>query len=244
MSPGPGLAPNREALELFDGLPARYDALAYVLSMGQDRRWRRAAVGQVRAGPSDRLLDVATGPGGVALALKESTGADVVGVDLTPQMLARAVGNLSRRGERRIRLVRGRGEELPFPDGTFAGATFSYLLRYVADPKSTIAELARVIRPGGVLASLEFGVPGSAFWRALWRVYTRALLPAGGLLLGGREWFEVGRFLGPSISEHYRRFPVAETVTAWEAAGMQDVSVLPMSLGGGLVMLGTRSGGC
>jgi len=118
---------------------------------------------------------------------------------------------------------------------------FSYLLRYVADPAATIGELARVVRPGGVVASLEFAVPTHPLWRWSWRLYTRVVLPLAGAVLGGRPWFTVGRFLGPNIEDHYRRFPVAATVAAWQAAGLTDVTVRPMSLGGGIVMSGRRS---
>jgi demethylmenaquinone methyltransferase/2-methoxy-6-polyprenyl-1,4-benzoquinol methylase len=93
------------------------------------------------------------------------------------------------------------------------------------------------------VASLEFHVPPSPFWRAWWWLYTRAVLPAAGWATGGREWFEVGRFLGPSISNHYRRHPLASTVGAWQDAGFDDVSVRLMSLGGGLVMWSTKRSG-
>ena len=119
--------------------------------------------------------------------------------------------------------------------------TFTYLLRYVADPAATIGELARVLRPGGALASLEFAVPPNRFWRASWWLYTRAVLPVAGGLLGGRAWFDVGRFLGPNITGHYARFPLAAHITAWEDAGLCDLGLRRMSLGGGLVMWGRRA---
>ena len=93
------------------------------------------------------------------------------------------------------------------------------------------------------MASLEFAVPPNPWWRGWWWLYTRAVLPVAGAALGGRAWFDVGRFLGPNISGHYRRFPVAATVAAWEAAGFVEVGMRRMSLGGGLVMWGRRAGG-
>lgn len=189
------------------------------------------------------VLDVATGPAGVALQLADRTDAIITGIDVSPDMLARGRQNVVAAGcDDRIALVLGRGEQLPFPDATFEALTFTYLLRYVADPEATITELARVVRPGGAMASLEFAVPGSRWWHAWWLLYTRCVLPVAGGLLGGRAWFAVGRFLGPSISDHYRRLPVADTVAAWEAAGFVDVGVRVMSLGGGLVMWGRRAG--
>jgi len=233
--------PRTFATELFDGLPPRYDRLAAVLSLGQDRRWRRATVDRFPPDPSARLLDVATGPGGVAFALRRRTDSSVVGLDLTWDMLETARRNIAARSERRFALVQASGDVLPFPDRSFDGLTFTYLLRYVRDPVATVTELARVVRPGGVMASLEFHRPDTPFWRAMWWCYTRGVLPVAGWLTGGREWFEVGRFLGPNISGHYRRHPVAETIESWRKAGMVDIGVRRMSLGGGLVMWGTKS---
>jgi demethylmenaquinone methyltransferase/2-methoxy-6-polyprenyl-1,4-benzoquinol methylase len=235
--------PNRFARALFSGLPARYDRLAEVLSFGQNGRWRTAAVDAATASNPDRIADVATGTAGVALQLATRTSAHVTGVDLTEAMLRRGVSNIDRAGRRgRIALVMGRAERLPFGDGAFDALVFSYLLRYVADPAATLEELARVVRPGGRMASLEFAVPARPPLRALWWLYTRTILPAAGYLAGGREWFAVGRFLGPNITEHYRQYPIDWTVEAWAKAGMVDVTVRRMSLGGGLVMSGKKAG--
>ncbi|HZT66024.1 MAG TPA: class I SAM-dependent methyltransferase [Acidimicrobiales bacterium] len=238
--------PNRFARSLFSGLGRRYDLLGALLSLGQDRRWRRQVVGRVAAGvgPADRVLDVASGTAGIALSLSETTGATVVGADLTEAMLRQGAENVARAGAKgRVHLVVARGEQLPFPDATFSGLSFSYLLRYVEDPAATLRELARVVRPGGPVASLEFHVPPSRFWRFWWWGYTRLVLPLAGLLTGGGEWYRVGRFLGPNITAHYRRFPLAWTVEAWRDAGIEGVGVRLMSLGGGLVMWGRRAGG-
>jgi demethylmenaquinone methyltransferase / 2-methoxy-6-polyprenyl-1,4-benzoquinol methylase len=144
------------------------------------------------------------------------------------------------RHRNRITLVQGRAEQLPFPDASFDVVSFTYLLRYVADPAATLGELARVLRPGGTMASLEFFVPSQPVLRLGWTAYVRAVLPAAGFVTGGREWYAVGRFLGPSIREHYRRYPLAWTEDAWRAAGIDDVVARPMSLGSGLVMWGRK----
>ena len=235
---------NRFAQHLFAPLPQRYDQLAEILSFGQNGRWRRAMISRIAPVPGQAVLDVASGTAGVALQIAARTGASVVGVDLTEQMLRQGQRNVAGAGlSDRIRLTAGRAEQLPFADATFDALTFTYLLRYVLDPQATLSELARVVKPGGQVASLEFLVPPSRFWRSWWWLYTRTLLPAGGLVTGGREWFEVGRFLGPNISGHYRRYPISWTVEAWRKAGFTDVGVRVMSLGGGLVMWGTRAGG-
>src|SRR5580692_10585792 len=156
--------PNGFARDLFDGLPARYDRLAELLSFGQNGQWRAEMVGHIV--PADGvILDVASGTAGVALQLaaRNARGhgrARVVGVDLTEPMLRQGQRRVAAAGQRdRITLVAGRGERLPFADASFDALTFTYLLRYVRDPQATLAELARVVKPGGVMASLEFCVP-------------------------------------------------------------------------------------
>jgi demethylmenaquinone methyltransferase/2-methoxy-6-polyprenyl-1,4-benzoquinol methylase len=239
----PAADPNRLAQALFTGLPKRYDTLEELLSLGQNHRWRRAMVDRIVATDPRRVLDVATGTAGVALQLAERSGASITGVDLTEAMLAQGHATLHAADvDGRVTLTAGRAEQLPFPDATFDGLTFTYLLRYVADPAATLRELGRVLKPGAAIASLEFAVPQHRFWRAWWWVYTRLVLPTAGAL-AGRAWFRVGRFLGPNISAHYRRYPVDWTVRAFEAAGFVEVGVRAMSLGGGLVMWGARAGG-
>jgi demethylmenaquinone methyltransferase/2-methoxy-6-polyprenyl-1,4-benzoquinol methylase len=232
------------AIELFAGLPERYDELASLLSFGQDPRWRRAMVGAVRAGPDARVLDVATGTGMVACELAARYGCAVIGLDQSEQMLARARRKVAAdpRLAQRVDFVLGEADRLPFDDAEFDALTFTYLLRYVEDPAATMRELARVVRPGGTIASLEFAVPRFRVTRALWVLYTRLGLPALGRLVS-RDWYEVGRFLGPSISGFYRRYPAAAVVDLWRRAGIRSVEVRNMSLGGGVVMWGVREDG-
>jgi demethylmenaquinone methyltransferase/2-methoxy-6-polyprenyl-1,4-benzoquinol methylase len=234
---------KRGALTLFAGLPRRYDLLSAALSFGQDPRWRRAMVGAIDARPGDRVLDVATGTGLVARALVGRYGCSVVGLDQSAEMLAGAREALARRPElaARIELLEGQAERLPFGDAEFDHLTFTYLLRYVDDPGATLAELARVVKPGGRIAALEFGLPDPPLWRLLWRLYTRAGLPALGRLFG-RDWYEVGRFLGPNIEQLYDRWPLERQVELWQRAGISGVHARRMSLGGGVVTWGVRGG--
>ena len=234
--------PNRFARTLFAPLPRRYERLAELLSLGQNSRWRRTMIDHIVPASPQLVLDVACGPAGVALQLADRGPARVVGIDVTVEMLRQGKSAIAERGlADRVQLVNGRGEQMPFADATFDALTFTYLLRYVRDPQATLCELARVVKPGGAVANMEFLLPKSLFWRFWWWGYTRLILPVGGWLTGGREWFEVGRFLGPNISAHYRRYPLDWTVKAWERAGFVDVGVQRMSLGGGLVMWGRRS---
>jgi demethylmenaquinone methyltransferase / 2-methoxy-6-polyprenyl-1,4-benzoquinol methylase len=182
------------------------------------------------------VLDVATGTGAVALELVRRKGCSVVGLDQSAEMLAEA----RRRVPGRVRLVQGDAEQLPFLDGTFDGLTATYLLRYVDDPGRTLAELARVVRPGGTVASLEFAVPSAPPARAAWELYVRVGLPGIGRLISP-GWADVGGFLGPSIRRFWAAYPLERQLELWRAAGLADVRHRRMSLGGGIVIWGRRT---
>jgi len=232
---------NAFAADLFADLGPRYDRLAEVLSFNQNGSWRRELVKHVAGWEPRRVLDVATGTAGVAIAIAKKTQAQIMGVDLSEPMLERGRERVrNAQLEDRITLQTARAEDLQFAPRSFDAVSFTYLLRYVADPAATLAELARVLRPGGGMASLDFFVPPHAGWRLSWRAYTRLLLPVGGLALGGPAWWQVGRFLGPNIEAHYGRWPLDRIVEAWRAAGMVEVQHRVMSLGGGLVMWGRK----
>jgi demethylmenaquinone methyltransferase/2-methoxy-6-polyprenyl-1,4-benzoquinol methylase len=241
----PGNSPaNAFATNLFEDLGPRYDRLAELLSFGQNGRWRRELVSHIADSRPQRILDVATGTAGVAIAMARMTGAQVVGVDISEPMLEKGRERVRSAGlEDRISLRAARAEELPLPSASVDVVSFTYLLRYVEDPAAAVMELARVLQPGGVMASLDFYVPPSQVWLLAWRAYTRLLLPLGGFALGGPSWWAVGRFLGPNIEGHYRRWPLERIVDVWRAAGMVDVHHRVISLGGGLVMWGRKQPG-
>jgi len=222
-----------DARELFAPLGPTYDRVGAILSLGQDPRWRRFLVGRL---PEDggEVLDVATGTGLVAAELVRC-GFRVTGVDQSPGMLDVA----RRRFGDRVPLVEASAEALPFADASFDHLTFTYLLRYVEDPGATIAELARVVRPGGVIASLEFGVPGSLA-RPAWEAYVRVVLPLAGTILRA-GWNEVGGFLGGSIRAFWARYPLERQLELCRAAGVRDVQARRLSLGGGVVVWGARA---
>jgi demethylmenaquinone methyltransferase/2-methoxy-6-polyprenyl-1,4-benzoquinol methylase len=223
------------ARTLFAPLGPTYDRYAALLSLGQDGRWRRFLVSQVDVGPRDTVLDVATGTGAVARELLAQRGCAVVGVDQSPEMLAEA----RRRLPSGVTLVEADAESLPFPDASFDALTFTYLLRYVSDPATTLRELARVVRPGGTVAGLEFGVPRGT-WRPFWELYVRVGLPLAGRVIAG-GWATVGDFLGPSIRRFYEQWPEERLLGLWRDAGVGDVRSRRLSLGGGIVTWGRRS---
>ena len=224
------------AQTLFAPLGPTYDRYARLLSFGQDPRWRRFLVSCIEAGPGDTVLDVATGTGAVAVELARRRGCAVVGLDQSREMLTEA----RRRVPESVQLVEGEADHLPFPDASFDALTFTYLLRYVDDPGATVHELARVVKPGGTIAGLEFGVPPNPLARALWRLYVRAGLPLAGRLISP-GWAEVGGFLGPSIEEFWNRVPLRRLLALWTEAGVEDVRARRLSLGGGIVVWGRRT---
>jgi demethylmenaquinone methyltransferase/2-methoxy-6-polyprenyl-1,4-benzoquinol methylase len=224
---------TRAARELFAPLGPTYDRYARLLSFGQDPRWRRFLADRL---PRDagKVLDVATGTGLVASELLRR-GFEVTGVDQSPEMLASA----RERFGPGIELVEASAERLPFPDDSFDHLTVTYLLRYVEDPGATLRELARVVRDGGVVASLEFGVP-DGLARAAWELYVRAGLPLAGRALR-RGWSEVGDFLGDSIRTYWEAYPLDRQLALWRNAGISGVEVRRMSLGGGVVVWGQNA---
>ena len=222
-----------DARELFAPLGPTYDRVGATLSLGQDPRWRRFLVSRLPSGGGE-VLDVATGTGLVAAELLRR-GFRVTGLDQSPGMLAVA----RRRFGDRVPLVEASADALPFPDDAFDHLTVTYLLRYVDDPGATLRELARVVRPGGTIASLEFGVPGGLA-RPAWELYVRAGLPIAGRALR-HGWKEVGDFLGGSIRSFWETYPAARQLELWEEAGVGEVALRRMSLGGGVVMWGRKT---
>jgi demethylmenaquinone methyltransferase/2-methoxy-6-polyprenyl-1,4-benzoquinol methylase len=223
-----------EPRELFAPLGPTYERYATLLSYGQDPRWRRFLVSRIEAGPGDRVLDVATGTGMVARELVRQKGCSVVGVDQSPEMLAQARG----RENGKIELLEASAERLPFADGEFDALTFTYLMRYVDDPVATLAELARVVEPGGTIAGLEFALPRGV-WRPLWELHVRVALPAAGVA-ARNGWDEVGSFLGPSIRGYWASWPLERQLAAWRDAGIGEIGTRRLSLGGGIVTWGRK----
>ena len=166
---------------MFDAIAARYDLINRVLSGGLDRRWRARAVRSLDLHPTDTVLDLCTGTADVALAAAPRAGR-VIGVDFSHEMLrlglekvrARAFGD-------RIALARGDAMRLPLGDASADAAVIGFGIRNVQEPVVALRELGRVLRPGGRLAILEFGLPTWGPFRALYLWYANRLLPAVGV---------------------------------------------------------------
>lgn len=230
---------TRHARTLFEGIAPEYDRMGAVLSFGQDPRWRRFLVSRVNAIPGSWVLDVATGTGLVARELVRKN-LRVVGLDQSPAMIRRGVRSVRGAGlDQRIRFVLGQAQAIPFADEAFDAVTFTYLLRYVEDPAATLAELARTLRPGGVMAALEFHEPQDPWVHAGWYAYTRTLMPAIGWAVSP-GWHRAGRFLGPSVTDYYRRYPLPAQVRMWQEAGIRRVRTKLVGLGAAIVTWGIK----
>ncbi len=232
---------TRHARRLFADLPSTYDGLGRLVSFGQDPRWRRFMVSRLPVGPDVRVLDVATGTAAVAIEIARRTGSRVIGLDQSEPMVREGVRRVGRANlEARIRFTVGSGERLPFRDASLDAVTFAYLLRYVDDVGAALKELARVVRPGGVLTAQEFHVPRRAIFRMPWTVYTRGVMPWIGRVVSP-QWRDAFRFLSGSIPDFYRRYPLERQLELWRAAGIEDVQARVMSLGAAVVIWGTKT---
>jgi demethylmenaquinone methyltransferase/2-methoxy-6-polyprenyl-1,4-benzoquinol methylase len=182
---------------MFDAIAWRYDRLNHLLSLGLDRRWRRRGVRALELTGTERILDVCTGTGDLAIeAIKRpresfwakttpevviSGAREVLGIDFAGEMLRHALDKVRRGGYAdRIRLARGDATCLPVPDAAFDAAMVAFGIRNVADPAAALREMHRVLRPGGRLMILEFGFPRIPGIRAAYKAYFRHVLPRVG----------------------------------------------------------------
>jgi demethylmenaquinone methyltransferase / 2-methoxy-6-polyprenyl-1,4-benzoquinol methylase len=260
----PTSAPTDLPQRIFSPIARDYDRPALILSLFQYRRWHQFLLSRVLTSvrpeeskdepstpakaeeskperahrPTARVLDMATGTGAIAFEILARTDAQVIGADVTRPMLLTARARAHGRFDGRLNLIECTAEAPPFAAASFDAVTFAYLLRYVADVPGTLHALARLLRPGGTMAALDFAVPPGV-WHPLWRFYTAAILPAGGRLFS-RDWREVGAFLGPSIRDFDRRWPEERVLNAWREAGFTGVRSQRLSLGGAIVIWGAK----
>jgi len=220
--------------EMFGSIAKRYDLLNHLLSGNVDKRWRRVVARSVRerlSSSNSRILDVACGTGDLSLTLFEITGAGVVGTDFCRPMLAIAAGKTSGR----VRLIEGDALDLPFRDGTFDAVTIAFGLRNLANVESGLAELARVLKPGGWVAVLEFSRPANAILRPLFNLYFRRVLPwLGGVVSGSRSAYT---YLPASV----QNFPDQSQLSLlMEQAGLDEVRYENLTGGIAALHMGRR----
>jgi demethylmenaquinone methyltransferase/2-methoxy-6-polyprenyl-1,4-benzoquinol methylase len=210
---------------MFDAIAPRYDLLNHLLSAGIDRRWRTRAIRTLQLTGRETLIDVCTGTADIALAARGA--ARIVGVDFAGAMLRLGLQKVRRAGEdRRIALVRGDALRLPVVDGSVDAVTIGFGIRNVQKPEVGCAEMARVLRRGGRLAILEFGMPRVPGIRALYEWYFNRALPFIGRRISGHGG--AYSYLPASVGTFP---PPAEFVTVLRQAGFSDVRAVPLTFG-------------
>jgi demethylmenaquinone methyltransferase/2-methoxy-6-polyprenyl-1,4-benzoquinol methylase len=234
MSTAPDKSPDRIA-GMFDAIAPRYDLLNHLLSAGIDKRWRAAAIRSLRLTGQETLLDVCAGTGDVALAARgeEDAGrsreraARVVGVDFSAAMLGHGLQKVRAAGQLdRITLIRGDAMRLPIADRSVEAVTVAFGIRNVQRPDVACGEMARVLRSGGRLAILEFGVPRVPGIKPLYLWYFTHVLPRIGRLISGHGG--AYSYLPASVGTFA---PPAEFVQVLRAAGFTDVRADPLTFG-------------
>ena len=223
----PDKTPSRIA-GMFDAIAPRYDLLNHLLSAGMDRRWRDRAVEALALPPGTRILDVCTGTGDLAIAAPRLVApVSVIAIDFSGEMLRLAQGKLRNlQLERTVRLVRADATRVPLPAACCDAATIGFGIRNVAEPERALSELARVLRPGGRLAILEFGHPRIPGIRTLYTWYFRYLLPLVGRTISKHK--SAYSYLPQSVSAFPNPRAFAETMAK---VGFEQVRAIPMTFG-------------
>ena len=213
---------------MFDAIAGRYDQLNHLLSLGLDRVWRRRAIHELALKDGDRVLDVCTGTGDLAVeALKKPRAVSVLGVDFAGEMLKQALAKVRRRGlDDRIRLARGDATRLPVPDAAYDAAMVAFGIRNVVDPSAALREMCRALRPGGRLAILEFGFPKIPGIRGLYKAYFRYVLPRVGRAVSRHG--EAYEYLPASVADFSSEAGVVSLIAD---AGFAGVRAVPLTFG-------------
>jgi demethylmenaquinone methyltransferase/2-methoxy-6-polyprenyl-1,4-benzoquinol methylase len=223
----PDKTPARIA-NMFDAIAPRYDLLNHVLSAGMDRGWRNRAIDALSLPENARVLDVCTGTGDLALAaVAQRQGVTVIGVDFAAEMLRLGLAKVRTASlQRQIRLVRGDAARIPVGDATCDAATIGFGIRNVAEPERALAEIARILKPAGRLAILEFGQPRIPGIRTLYTWYFRYLLPLVGRVISKHE--SAYSYLPASVGTFPPPFEFAKTLAA---TGFSHVQTVPLTFG-------------
>lgn len=177
----PGEERARRVQDLFSRIARRYDLINDIQSFGLHRGWKAKVIELARIQPGERLLDLCTGTGDIALAAQKK-GAIVLGLDFTLPMLEQG---LARAGAEQVGFIQGDALRLPFANGSFDIVTIGYGLRNLASFEPGIREMIRVLKPGGRLVILDFGKPPNKLWRSLYFLYLRLVVPIFGRLFCG-----------------------------------------------------------
>lgn len=224
------MAQEAQVRSMFDRIADRYDLMNSVMTAGMHHRWRQRAADLARVGPGDSALDVCCGTGDLALELsrRAGPGGEVTGLDFSEPMLELA-REKSRAAEAPVRWLQGNALELPFAEGEFDAATVGFGVRNLVDLERGIAEMARVVRPGGRVVILEITTPQRPPLSWFFAVWFDRIVPLLGTAAGDRDAYT---YLPSSV----RRFPPAHELAAlMHDVGLRDVRYL--LLAGGIIAI-------
>jgi demethylmenaquinone methyltransferase/2-methoxy-6-polyprenyl-1,4-benzoquinol methylase len=245
VGPGTGTLQAEQVQEMFDRIAGVYDLLNGAMSAGLHHRWRARAVREARVGPGSRVLDVATGTGDLAFELARAVapGGEVVGSDFSEKMLARARAKAGAQpaasGEAGLRFEQGDALELPYADGSFDAATVGFALRNFSDRARGLAEMTRVVRPGGRVVVLEFTTPMRPPLSLFFRLWFDRIVPQLGRLTGNPDAYaylpaSVRRFPGPqALAAEFARAGLREIHWVLTAGGIVAIHAGTVPEGGG-----------
>lgn len=205
---------------MFDDIAQRYDLLNHLLSLGQDFYWRHVMTRELSAQPGELILDLAAGTGDSSLGFLKR-GAEVIGLDLSHNMLAIARTKLAGMS---FTAVQGSAYAMPFQDSSFEGLTCAFGIRNMHETPKALAEIYRVLKPGGRMVILEFSMPAGWF-RPIYRLYLRSVIPAVSCFLSDRSAYE---YLGDSIEKFYTPSAFRDLL---HHAGFAAIRQIPLSLG-------------
>lgn len=222
---------------MFDKISPRYDLMNHVMTGGLDIHWRKMVAKQaamLEDRPSQRALDVATGTGDLAFAIHDAGVPDVVGLDFSTQMIAKAKKK-AKKHSARVEFMVGNGMDLPFEDATFDACTISFGLRNMEDYTAAIREMTRILKPGGKFICLEMTPFRRPFLGPLFKIYFEVVVPlVGGILSGDLKAY---KYLPHSV----RAFPQADGLAdICRVAGLKDVHYQLLGFGAVAIHCGTK----
>jgi len=233
-----GQAKEAYVESLFSSIASKYDLLNAIISLGRHRAWRRLAAAISGVGRGGRALDVCCGTGDFSFALADRLGVSglVAGADFTLAMLGRARERARRAGGGVTAFLAGNALKLPFADNTFDCAVVGFGLRNTTDVSAALAEMARVVRPGGRVVSLEiFGIKAGIL-SIPWRIYFKVIAVLGARVLGAR--IESYKYLSISVE----RFIDADQLAGmFESVGLVEIETKPLVFGAVCIHAGTKA---
>ncbi len=231
-----GSSKKEEVAEMFNNISKRYDFLNHFLSLGIDKLWRKKAVKQLKDINPERMLDIATGTGDFAVALLKLNPKEIIGVDISSGMLEVGNDKMRKRGySDRIKLVLGDSENLQFDDSYFDGVTVAFGVRNFENLEKGLAEMLRVIKPGGKAVILEFSKPKRFPIKQLFGFYSKRLIPfIGKLVSKDKRAYEY-------LPESVEAFPEGQAfMDIMNSVGYKNINGIPLSGGIATIYIGIK----